>query len=365
MPVSEPVARETVHGQEARVHTRSSSPSPRPDVVMSFRTRRGHTGMITSIGTLPNDERAFTALAEPHRRELHLHCYRMLASVHDAEDAVQETFLRAWRFRESYAGRSTVRAWLYRIATNASLDIIGRRPSVATHTEDGGRAFEVPWLEPYPEHLLAAVEEQPDAVVVANETVELAFLVAVQHVPPQGRAVLILRDVLGWTAKDTAALLDITVAAVNSSLQRARAVLGEHLPARRSEWSAEAEEAEKELVARYVAVTEKHDAEQLVALIHDDAHWAMPPDPLSITGNRKMLAAWEAGGYGTPEWGDLRCLVTSVNRQPAVAVYRCRPGEDVHRPMALDVLRIEDGRVAEILTFVPGLFASLGLPAEL
>jgi len=321
--------------------------------------------MITPIVTLPSDEQAFTALAERHRRELHLHCYRMLASVHDAEDAVQETFLRAWRSRETYAGRSTFRAWLYRIATNASLDIIGRRPSVATHTEDGGRAFEVPWLEPYPEDLLAAVEEQPDAVVLANETVELAFLVAVQQLPPQGRAVLILRDVLGWTAKDAAELLDITVAAVNSSLQRARAVLQEHLPARRTEWSAEAEHAEKELVARYVAVTEDPDAEQLVALIHDDARWAMPPDPLSITGNRKMLAAWEEGGYGTPAFGDLRCVVTTVNRQPAVAVYRCRPGEDVHRPMALDVLRVEDGRISEILTFVPGVFASLGLPAEL
>jgi RNA polymerase sigma-70 factor (ECF subfamily) len=321
--------------------------------------------MITHVDILPNDKQAFTALAERHRRELHLHCYRMLASVHDAEDAVQETFLRAWRSRETYVGRSTFRAWLYRIATNVSLDIIRRRPTVATRTEDGGRAFEVPWLEPYPEDLLTAVEEQPDAVALANETVELAFLVAVQQVPPRGRAVLILRDVLGWTARDTAELLDITVAAVNSSLQRARAVLQEHLPARRTEWSAEGERAEKELVARYVAVAEDHDTEQLLALIRDDARWAMPPHPLSVTGSREMLAVWKEGGYCTQAFGDLRCVVTSVNRQPAVAVYRCRPGEDVHRALALDVLRVEDGRISEILTFVPGVFASLGLPAEL
>ena len=284
---------------------------------MSFRAGGGHTGMISSIEPLPTDEAAFTALATQHRRELHLHCYRMLASVQDAEDAVQETFLRAWRSRETFAGRSTFRAWLYRIATNAALDIIGRRPSVPSVTADGNRAFEVPWLEPYPENLLvAAAAEEPEAVAVSRETIELAFIVAVQQLPPQGRAALLLRDVLGWSAVDSATLLDVSVAALNSSLQRARAVLQEHLP----------------------------------------------PDPVSITGRARMYAAWREGGFGTAEFGELRCVVTRANRQPAVGFYRRREGEDDFRPLAVDVLRVADGVVAEILTFVPGQFAALGLP---
>ena len=333
--------------------------------VMSFWAGGSHTGMISSIETLPTDEAAFTALAEQHRRELHLHCYRMLASVQDAEDAVQETFLRAWRSRETFAGRSTFRAWLYRIATNAALDIIGRRPSVPSVTADGNRAFEVPWLEPYPENLLvAAAAEEPEAVAVSRETIELAFIVAVQQLPPQGRAALLLRDVLGWSAVDSATLLDVSVAALNSSLQRARAVVQEHLPPDREAWSAEYEGQERELVKRYVDAHEHHDEEKLLALLAENARWAMPPDPVSITGRARMCAAWREGGFGTAEFGELRCVVTRANGQPAVGVYRRREGEgeEDYRPLAIDVLRMADGVVAEILTFVPGQFAALGLP---
>jgi RNA polymerase sigma-70 factor (ECF subfamily) len=298
-----------------------------------------------------------------HRRELHLHCYRMLASVQDAEDAVQETFLRAWRSRETFAGRSTFRAWLYRIATNAALDIIGRRPSVPSVTADGNHAFEVPWLEPYPENLLvAAAAEEPEAVALSRETIELAFIVAVQQLPPQGRAALLLRDVLGWSAADSAKLLDVSVAALNSSLQRARAVLQEHLPADRSAWSAEYEGQERELVERYVDAHEHHDEEKLLALLAENARWAMPPDPVSITGRAAMYAAWREGGFGTAEFGELRCVVTRANGQPAVGVYRRRDREEDFRPLAIDVLRMSDGVVAEILTFVPGQFTALGLP---
>ena len=330
---------------------------------MSFWAGGSHTGMISSIEPLPTDEAAFTALAEQHRRELHLHCYRMLASVQDAEDAVQETFLRAWRSRETFAGRSTFRAWLYRIATNAALDIIGRRPSVPSVTADGNRAFEVPWLEPYPENLLvAAAAEEPEAVAVSRETIELAFIVAVQQLPPQGRAALLLRDVLGWSAVDSATLLDVSVGALNSSLQRARAVLQEHLPPDRAAWSAEYEGQERELVERYVDAHEHHDEEKLLALLAENARWAMPPDPVSITGRARMYAAWREGGFGTAEFGALRCVVTRANGQPAVGVYRRREGEEDYRPLAIDVLRMADGVVAEILTFVPGQFAALGLP---
>ena len=330
---------------------------------MSFWAGGSHTGMISSIEPLPPDEAAFSALAEQHRRELHLHCYRMLASVEDAEDAVQETLLRAWRSRETFAGRSTFRAWLYRIATNTALDIIGRRPSVPSVTADGNRAFEVPWLEPYPENLLvAAAAEEPEAVAVSRETIELAFIVAVQQLPPQGRAALLLRDVLGWSAVDSATLLDVSVAALNSSLQRARAVLQEHLPADRTAWSAEYEGQERELVERYVDAHEHHDEEKLLALLAENARWAMPPDPVSITGRARMYAAWQEGGFGTAEFGELRCVVTRANGQPAVGVYRRREGEEDYRPLAIDVLRMADGVVAEILTFVPGQFAALGLP---
>src|ERR1044071_992293 len=177
------------------------------------------------------DEPAFTALAERHRRELHVHCYRMLGSFEDAEDTVQETFLRAWRRRDTFEGRSTFRAWLYRIATNACLDLLTkRRPQPAT----GG---EVPWLQPYPDRLLdelpAGDANEPESLAVARETIELAYLVAVQHLAPRTRAVLILRDVLGWPAKDVAELLGDSVNSVNSALQRARAGMREHLPAAR------------------------------------------------------------------------------------------------------------------------------------
>ena len=196
------------------------------------------------------DEPAFSGLAERHRRELHVHCYRMLGSFEDAEDTVQETFLRAWRRRETFEGRSTFRAWLYRIATNACLDLLAkRRPEPAT----GG---EVLWLQPYPDRLLdelpAGDADEPETVAVARETIELAYLVAVQHLAPRPRAVLILRDVLGWPAKDVAELLGDSVNSVNSALQRARAGMREHLPAERQDWTGGEEDAgTRELVRRY------------------------------------------------------------------------------------------------------------------
>ena len=215
------------------------------------------------------DEAAFSALVERHRHELQVHCYRMLGSFDDAEDQLQETFLRAWRRRATYAGRSTFRAWLYRIATNACLDELARRP----RRPSGG---EVPWLQPYPDALLEAVPAEagdPDAAAVEKETIELAFMVAIQHLPPQARAVLILRDVLGWPAKDAAALLGTSVAAVNSALQRARADMRAHLPERRLEWApgTDPTAAERELLARYVDAHERADLDALAATMRADA----------------------------------------------------------------------------------------------
>jgi RNA polymerase sigma-70 factor (TIGR02960 family) len=290
-----------------------------------------------------------------------VHCYRMLGNYEDAQDLTQETFLRAWNKRESFKGHAALRTWLYRIATNACLDFLEKRDgrtSVPFELPDPGS--ELPYLQPYPDRMLP---EDPQESVVARETIELAFIVAVQQLPPQGRAALLLRDVLGWSAADSATLLDVSIAAMNSSLQRARAVLQEHLPADRSAWSAEYEGQERELVERYVEVHEHYDEDKLLALLAENARWAMPPDPVAIAGRSRMYAAWREGGFGTPEFGELRCVVTRANRQPAVGIYQRRVGEENYRPMAIDVLRMVDGVVGEIVTFVPGQFAALGLPA--
>jgi RNA polymerase sigma-70 factor (ECF subfamily) len=317
---------------------------------------------MTSMTTNPS-KAEFSNLFERHRRELQLHCYRMLGSFDESEDLVQETFLRAWRSRSSFEGRSTFRAWLYRIATNACLDTLKRRPRLP---ESG----EVPWLQPYPDHLLEGIapdDEEPDAVVVAKETIELAFMVAIQHLPPRPRAVLILRDVLGWTAKDTARVLETTPAAVNSALQRAHAALKENLPERRIDWSAEPEaaHAERELVRRYVEVSENPDMEALAELLREDLRFSMPPQPGLYDGRDTIMEFWVAGGFGSEEWGETRCLVTWANRQPAVAYYVRQPGEQEFRPLALDVLRIESGLVKEIIAFEPSVFPAFELPPSL
>jgi RNA polymerase sigma-70 factor, ECF subfamily len=323
------------------------------------------------------DEAAFGALAERYRRELLVHCYRMLGSLDDAEDQVQETFLRAWRRRETYAGRATFRAWLYRIATNTCLDALARHPrTVPEPAPPTGASVpaapraEIPWLQPFPDQLLEGVapsEEEPDAVVVAKETIELAFLAAIQHLPPRQRAVLILRDVLGWSAKETAALLESSVQSANSALQRARATLKEQLPERRIEWGPDADPSkqERELVQRYVDATERADTDALPALLREDLRFSMPPDPNWWAGRDAAVAGWVEGGFGDPGFGDFRCLVTSANRQPAVANYRRRPGDSAYHAFALDVLRIEDGLVAEIVTFESTVFRAFGLPQTL
>jgi RNA polymerase sigma-70 factor, ECF subfamily len=314
--------------------------------------------------SFPTDEAAFAAAAEPHRHELRVHCYRMLGSFEEAEDLVQETFLRAWRRRETFQGRSTFRAWLYRIATNACLDALDKRPRKPA----GG---EVPWLQPYPDELLDQVpsdEREPDAELVAKETIELAYMVAIQHLPPRSRAVLIVRDVLGWSAKDTAALLDMSVAAANSALQRARVAMQEHLPEHRLEWSAGTDRttAEHALVARYVEATERGDARALAAMLAEDATFSMPPQPGHFRGRDHIVGLWVEGGFGTDRLGAFRCVPTHVNRQPAVACYVRRPGDETFSAFTLDVLRLVEGEIADVTTFhAATTFAPLGLPPVL
>ncbi|NEE02448.1 RNA polymerase subunit sigma-70 [Phytoactinopolyspora halotolerans] len=309
------------------------------------------------------DEPAFSGLAERHRRELHVHCYRMLGSFEDAEDAVQETFLRAWRRRETFEGRSTLRAWLYRIATNACLDLLAkRRPKPAT----GG---EVPWLQPYPDRLLdelpASDADQPETFAVARETIELAYLVAVQHLAPRPRAVLILRDVLGWPAKEVAQLLGDSVNSVNSALQRARAGMREHLPAERQDWTGGEEEdsGTRELVRRYTDASVATDVHGLATLLRDDVRCSMPPTPGLHVGRDAVVNSWVEDGFES--LGRLRGVFTSVNRQPAVAFYLWRKRQDAYLPLTIDVLRVTGGEITEIVTFHDDRFPQLGLPERL
>jgi len=310
------------------------------------------------------DEAAFGARVERHRRELHVHCYRMLGSFEESEDLVQETFLRAWRRRETYAGRASVRAWLYRIATNACLDALDKRPR--TPTADG----EVLWLQPYPDALLEELpdgREGPEDVMLGKETLELAFLVAIQHLAPLPRAVLVLRDVLGCSARETASLLETTEASVNSALQRARAGLRERLPERRAEWApgAEPTAAERELLDRYVELSERADVHGLAALLHEDVRFTMPPQPGTWVGRDRVVGSWVEGGFGEGMFGSMRCVVTRANGQPAVACYVRRPGDDAYTPLAIDVLRIEEGAVKDITTFDGALLRMFDLPPRL
>jgi RNA polymerase sigma-70 factor (ECF subfamily) len=315
----------------------------------------------------PTDEPAFTELVERHRPEIRVHCYRMLGSFEESEDLVQETFLRAWRRRETYEGRSSFRAWLYRIATNACLDAIGRRQR---HRQTA-HGPEVAWLQPYPDWLLEQVapsDEEPDAEAVAKETIELAFLAAIQHLPPKQRAVLILRDVLDWPAKDTATLLETSVASVNSALQRARAGLRRHLPERRLDWAPELDpnREERALLERYLNATEQGDAQALADMMREDARFSMPPEPGVWVGNEVIVAAWQNGGaFDLENYGRMRGVFTRANRQPAAGCYLQRPGESDFLPLAIDVLRIEDGEIAEIVTFPAHLFPAFGLPPRL
>jgi RNA polymerase sigma-70 factor (ECF subfamily) len=323
------------------------------------------------------DEAAFAAAVEPHRAELQVHCYRMLGSFEDSEDLVQETFLRAWRKRATFGadGRLSVRAWLYRIATNACLDVLRTRPrrvmpqQVAPAGDPAAPPpppADLPWLQPYPDRLIAPAEDEPGAVAVERETIELAFLAAIQHLPPRQRAVLILRDVVGTSAHDTASTLETSVVSVNSALQRARATLRERLPERRAEWARKesADDAERELLRRYVEAHESADLDALAALLREDVRLTMPPHPTWFDGRDAILVAMEQGF--DPGFGRMRTLVTGANLQPAAAHYLQHPGESGYQPLALDVLRVEDGRVVEISSFVsPELFEAFGLPAAL
>ncbi|MGV9325637.1 RNA polymerase subunit sigma-70 [Streptosporangium sandarakinum] len=317
------------------------------------------------------DERLFDERLAEHRRELHVHCYRMLGSFDEAEDLVQETFLRAWRRRDTLRDADGLRAWLYRIATNACLDHLRARPrrpeprpapAAADPGIDPPSWDAVPWLQPYPDTLLDAAE-----TVIERETIELAFLIAIQHLPPRQRAVLILRDVLGWPAQEAAEALNLTVAAVKSALQRARPTLRRHLPARRLEWtpSAEPTARERAVLRRYIDAVEHADPAVLLEVLREDVLQTMPPQPIWLLGRETFVAAWTPAMVGPEAWGDWRLLPVRANRQPAAAAYLRRAGEPDFRPSWLGVLRIEDGLVTQVTTYGEEVFGRFGLPPAL
>ncbi len=318
----------------------------------------------------------FTEQVERYRHELRVHCYRMLGSFDEAEDLVQETFLRAWRRRTDFEGRSSFRAWLYKIATNACIDET-RRPQRVLPYQLEPASFptsliparsDLPWLQPFPDVLLDRAQE-PDAELVRRETIELAFLVAIQHLPARQRAVLIFRDVLGWSAKETASVTELSVAAVNSALQRARPVLRERLPARRTDWAPTQDPsiAEKALLAKYMEAWERADAAAIAALMHEDVRITMPPYPFWFSGRADAyrITAANLEPSGAAYRGHWRFLPVGINRQPALAAYLREPGDAQYSPFGVDVFRIEEGLIAEMTAFELVDFARLGLPDHL
>jgi RNA polymerase sigma-70 factor (ECF subfamily) len=317
-------------------------------------------------------EDEFRALVEAHRATLHAHCYRMLGSLHDADDALQDTLLRAWRGLPAHEGRSTLRTWLYRIATNVCLDAIARRsrrvlPIDYGPPAQGGeepRAADSLWIEPYPDELLGVADGYacPEARYEQREAVELAFIATLQHLAPRQRAVLILRDVLGFSAREAAEALDTTVASVNSTLQRARKAADERLPDRSQQATLRAlgDERLRALVDRFVEAFATGDVKAILALLADDATFAMPPYPSWYRGRDAIARSWLMPAGPPPR---LRYVATSANGQPALGTY-VRDG-DGYRPLALDVLALRGEKIAAVTAFrTPAIFPRFGLPEE-
>jgi RNA polymerase sigma-70 factor (ECF subfamily) len=309
---------------------------------------------------------------ERHRRELNAYCYRMLGSPFEAEDAVQDTLLRAWRALERFEGRASLRSWLYRIATNVCLDMLegrerrarpmdlGEARSPAGPLDDG--LPEVTWIEPVPDGRVAP-EADPAAVAESHETIRLAFVAALQHLPPRQRAVLILCEVLHWKASEVAELLDTSVAAVNSALQRARATLdaADVADAGRGRLS----EHDRELLARYVDAFERYDMEALTALIHEDATQSMPPYQLWLSGREDILGWWV--GLGAACRGSRVIPTVDANGSPAFGQYKPSETGSGYDPWALQVLEVADGRIVELTFFLDTerIFPLFGLPLRL
>jgi RNA polymerase sigma-70 factor (ECF subfamily) len=329
-------------------------------------------GSITATQQSPGpDDDAFRQLVEAHERALRVHCYRMLGSLQDAEDQTQETLLRAWRNLQTFEGRASMRAWLYRIATNACLDELDRRgrrllpPMIGAPTQSfvptQGFGDETPWLEPMPDAWLEVADTAPgpEARYEAREAVELAFVATLQHLAPRQRAVLLLRDVLGWPARDVASLLDMTVPAANSALQRARERLDRSATPGAPRLAPEAERA---LVERYIGAWEHGDVNVFVSLLKDDAVLSMPPLAEWYVGPAAIgeFFSWATGPGG---FGPYRLVPTRANGSIAFGVYGAGPDGPASTASILTVLLADQDGIAAITSFMnPGLFRYFDLP---
>ncbi|MBZ9965984.1 RNA polymerase subunit sigma-70 [Mesorhizobium sp. BR1-1-2] len=323
------------------------------------------------------DRLAFERLTAAHRREIKLHCYRMMGSLHEADDLVQDTFLRAWRARSQFDGRGSLRGWLYTIATNSCLNAIKARSSAyriiqqperppSNGPATGGPAAELTWLQPYPDAELPDLADDrpgPEARYEAREAVQLAFLAAIQLLPPRQRAALLLCDVLGWSAVETAQLLGGSTASINSALQRARATLGERYPQGRPSQRSRPDQQEALLLERYMRAWQAANLDGLIELLKEDAIYHMPPWREWYRGREAIRAFFET------VWGNFagyRAVATKANGQPAVGVYALSRQDRVWRSHSLHVIEPAEGTIASLAIYVPPLgptlFAGFGLP---
>jgi RNA polymerase sigma-70 factor (ECF subfamily) len=310
------------------------------------------------------DEGAFERLTTPYRGELHAHCYRMLGSVHDAEDALQEAMLRAWRGLSGFEGRSSLRSWLYRIATNTSLTMLEKRPkrvlpidygpAADPHQGPGDPLVESVWVEPYSDERFGVEDglAGPEARYEQRESVELAFIAALQHLPPNQRAVLILRDVLGFSAKESAETLDTTTASVNSALQRARAAVDDRTPEQSQQATARAlgDDGVREVVDAYVDAWQRGDVEAVVGMLTEDAAFSMPPMS-TWYGGREEISEWLARSPLSGDWR-WKPLPVRANGQPALAFYSWDPDEEAYMPFALNVLTLRGRQISDVTAFI-------------
>jgi RNA polymerase sigma-70 factor (ECF subfamily) len=321
----------------------------------------------------------FERLARPFRREIQLHCYRMLGSLHDAEDLVQETYVRAWRSFETFEGGS-FRAWLYRIATNACLNALAnrkharrwmpdQRAPATDQMPDGKPPTDVAWLEPYPDSYLEGIADEapnPEARYSSREAVQLAFVAAIQHLPPRQRAVLLLFDVLGWTAAEASTLLGDSIASVTSGLQRARETLAKRYPNARPAIADPRDPGQQKLLGRYLQAWEGLDIAKFVALLKEDATYTMPPLPQWYAGREAigMFFAWVWKRYH-----GFRLVPTAANRQPAFAAYSRMGSESQWSAHSIHLLALENDLICSLTLFVkpdgPRLFRAFGLPVVL
>jgi RNA polymerase sigma-70 factor, ECF subfamily len=337
--------------------------------------KQSRQGKVTS-----GSDDDFVRLVEPYRREIKLHCYRMLGTLHEAEDLVQETYIRAWRSFQRFQGGS-LRAWLYKIATNACLNALASRKNakrwlpdaVGPATQempDGVPASEVAWLEPYPDSELAGIADEtpgPEARYTSDEAVQLAFIAAIQQLPPRQRAALLLCDVLGWAAQEAATLLGGTTASINSALQRARETLSNRDPHEHPLTGSKPDPMQEELLGRYLRAWENLDLSGFVTLLKEDATYTMPPLPQWYAGRESIGTFFQ---WAWKRYAGYRMVAISANRQPAFAAYSRSAGSDgAWVAHSIHLLTLEDNAIRALTLFVkpdgPRLFTAFGLPLTL